>query len=290
LNLDGATDIVVASNSPCTEAQAEVLVFTNLGPGPVHDGTWFAQALPDDFPKTTIKSLALGDVDLDGDPDVVATFPDAPSMNIRWFRNPTVDAPDDYHISDGEWQVGTVGQVPTGADVITLGDIDRDGRVDVVVRSSSGGVIQWLKAPAGATTAPVRAIPWQVYTVAEFTDRVPEAIALGDIDIDGRVELIAAAEGGLAWFDAPTAEGIFDQWSEHMIIDEGASSEGAVPPTTDPDVEPEEVADTTFINSIVIVDLDGDGVNDLVVTLDRSGLSGLTNDALVWFRNDLLPF
>ena len=45
------------------------------------------------------------------------------------------------------------------------------------------------------------------------------------------------------------------------------------------------IAGTTSINSLVVVDLDGDGASDVVATFDRSGLSGLTNDALVWFRN-----
>ena len=55
---------------------------------------------------------------------------------------------------------------------------------------------------------------------------------------------------------------------------------------TDPQVA-QEAATGTIINSAIIVDLDGDGANDIVATLDRSGLSGLTNDALVWFRNSL---
>jgi hypothetical protein len=33
------------------------------------------------------------------------------------------------------------------------------------------------------------------------------------------------------------------------------------------------------------VDLDGDGRNDIVGTLDRRANSGLTNDRLVWYRN-----
>ena len=37
---------------------------------------------------------------------------------------------------------------------------------------------------------------------------------------------------------------------------------------------------------VLIVDLDGDGFNDIVGTIDRVELSGLTNDALIWFRND----
>ena len=51
----------------------------------------------------------------------------------------------------------------------------------------------------------------------------------------------------------------------------------------------EEVRGGTLINTILVVDLDGDGANDLVTTLDRDGLSGLSNDALAWFRNTRRP-
>ncbi len=286
INLDGAPDIVLASNIACGGTAADVIIFENQGPAAVRDKTWRAAVLKNDFPKNTVKSVKLGDIDRDGDMDIVATFPDAPSMNIRWFRNPAIDAADDFHFTTGEWQVGTVGQIATGADVVELGDIDNDGILDVVVRSTAGALVQWLKGPAGPTTAPVRSIPWQVYTLAEFTDRTPEAIALGDLNGDGQLELVATAEGGIAWFDSVTAPSLFDQWVEMLVIDDSPADPNTDPATTDPNVTPAEVAGTTFINSVQVVDLDGDGSNDFIATLDRSGLSGITNDALVWFRNN----
>jgi len=292
MDLDADMDIVVAWNSSCGEnGTDDVLVFTNNGRLSVRDGTWSASLLPDSFPRgTAIKDVALADVDLDGDLDVVATRPDAPTMNVRWFRNPVVDVPDDFHLSNGQWQVGIVGQIATGADLIELDDIDQDGIVDVLVRSSGGGLLQWLKGPEGPTTAPLRAIPWQVFTLAEFPERVPEAIATGDLNFDGQVEVMAAAEGGLVWFDSQQPPTIFDQWDENLIIDDRPSGEDDDDPaTTDPGVAPSDVAGSTVMNSILVADLDGDGASDLIVTLDRSGLSGLTNDALVWFRNTRTP-
>ena len=244
------------------------------------------QAIPDLFTALSIKDLALTDIDGDMDLDIVVTRPDAGSMNVRWLRNPVIDTQDDYHISDGEWQVGTIGQVDTGADIVRLADIDQDGLTDVVMRSMNGALIQWFKAPEGPTTQPVRNIPWQVYTLAEFTNRAPQAMTLGDINRDGIVEVIVSAGGGLAYFDSILAPSVYDQWIERIIIDDDPSgSDSNVPSTTDPNVTPQEVAGSTVINDVLMTDLDGDGANDLVVTLDRSGLSGLTNDALVWFRN-----
>jgi len=289
IDMDGDMDIVVAWNSSCGEGGTiDVVLFSNEGPSAVRDGTWVATPIPNSIPVgTAVKDVALGDIDADGDLDIVATFPDAGSMNIRWFRNPTLDVVDDFHISDGIWQVGTVAQIATQADVIKIADLDGDGLLDVVMRSTAGKLIQWLKGPGmQATTAPLPQIPWQVYTLAEFTERTPQALAVGDINADGQVEVVVTAAGGLLWLDPQSAPTVYDQWIENLIVDdEPPGQPGNAPPTTDPNVTPTEVAGTTFINSILVVDLDGDGANDIVATFDRSGLSGLSNDALVWFRN-----
>jgi len=306
LDTDGDVDIVAAWIGACG-GLPEVLTFTNGGAGAVRDGTWSVAAIPDSFPKgplvqdeagidpIRVKDVALGDVDNDGDMDIIATYPDAGSLNVRWYRNPIVDLADDYHVSTTEWQTGVVGQVSPkagfedlgGADIIRVADVDRDGLLDVVVRSSGGRVIQWLKGPGfQATTAPLPNIPWRVYTLAEFSERTPAGLAVGDLNLDGQPEVIAAGSGGLLFLDSQGAPSVYDQWIEHLIVDDippGTPADS--PATTDPNVTPEEVAGTTFINSILVVDLDGDGANDIVATFDRSGLSGLSNDALVWFRN-----
>ena len=288
VNVDGNLDIVVAWNSGCDGGRNDVLVFLNNGSGPVRDGSWTTVPIPDSSPKGgVIKDVALGDIDRDGDLDIVATYPAAQVMNVRWYRNPTLDIPDDFHLTGPDWQVGTVGQIATGADKIRMADVDSDGIVDVVVRSTAGNLIQWFKGPPGATTAPLRNIPWQVYTLAEFTDRTPVALALGDVNGDGRNDLVASAAGGLAWFNPQEAPTVFDQWIESLIVDEEepTTTPTASPATTDPNVTPQETGGGTLINAILVADIDGDGDNDIVVTRARHGLSGLTNDALAWVRN-----
>ncbi|MCO6439198.1 MAG: VCBS repeat-containing protein [Phycisphaerae bacterium] len=297
IDVDGDMDLITAWNGGC--GGPEIVVFQNQGPARVRDGTWVAQTIPDSLESTRgsrIKTATIADIDSDGDLDIVATFPDATTANVRWYRNPARDVVDDYHISDGTWQTGAVGHVKPragfdelgSADVATVSDIDGDGLVDVVVRSSGGGVIQWFKRPEAPTTAPLRQLPWQVYTIAEYTDRTPESIAVGDLDGDGQVELAASAEGGLSLFNATTGDGIYEQWIETLLVDDSPADQNAPPPdVTDPNIEPgqDTLVVTTLMNSILIVDLDQDGRNDMIVPFDRSGLSGLSSDLIVWFRN-----
>ncbi len=287
---DDDQDLVVAWNSSCDSELRDVVLFTNNGPGGVRDGSWTGIRIPDTFPKgTAVKDVALVDVDRDTDLDIVATFPDAPTMNVRWYRNPRLDVPDDYHVTDGAWQTGLVGHLATGADVVRIGDINADGLPDVVARSAAGKLIQWFRNPAaGPTTAPLRSIPWQVYTLAEFSERTPSAIALGDINDDGRLDLVASAGGGLVWFNSAAASSVFDQWAERLIVDDGTSTQSSsVSVTIDQGTVSAATADAGLINSVIVADLDSDGRNDLITTVDRSSLSGVANDALAWFRNTL---
>jgi hypothetical protein len=284
MNRDGALDIVTAWNGDC--GQRPVLLFTNLGPLQARDGTWRVEVVPGSEGPEPIKDVALADLDRDGDLDVLLTRPAAQTMNVRWLRNPIVDVIDDVHISNGQWQVGPVGQMDTGADMLEVGDIDQDGLVDVVVRSTNGSLVQWFKAPPDPTTQPIRNIPWQVYTLGEFRERAPLAMALADLNGDGQLEVIASAGGALLWFDSLAAPSVYDQWTSRLIIDDDPPGlPQPSPTTTDPNVAPQEIAGNTMITSITIVDLDGDGRLDLIAPLDRTGLSGLSNDALVWFRN-----
>lgn len=286
INGDGELDLVVAWNADECEGPVNLIeYFVNPGPDTARqrsawaDVVMYANAPP-------VKSLAVFDVDRDGDLDVAFTTPTGGAQNIQWTRNPRIDVPDAFHITDGTWQTGSVGEVRPGADVIVSGDIDGDGIIDIAVRSTEGRVIQWFKGPASPTTTPVRNLPWQVFTIAEFTDRIPEAIALGDIDGDGELELAASAQGAVIWLNPFPGGSVYDQWQERLLIDD-TPQDDPNPALTDPNVDPDEaIVDTTLINHVKVIDLDGDGRLDVLSTLDREGQSGLTNDAIVWFRNN----
>jgi hypothetical protein len=239
---------------------------------------------------TAVSDCKIADVDGDGDNDVIATFPPARNANVRWIPNPLSfgDAGNVY----GMWPAqAPIGQIATNADRLEVGDVDGDGFDDVLVRSTEGKIIQWFKKPESPSQTYIRN-PWQVFTVAEFSTREPGAMALGDLTGNGRLDAAIAAEGAVAWFtpygDDPTST--FDQWRETLIIDDSpdatsnTGTSGLSSVITDPNLGGQATGGT-LVNSLVVADIDGDGLNDIVGTLDRSTLSGLSNDALVLFLN-----
>lgn len=293
-----------------------------------------------------VKDIELYDIDGDTDLDVVATYTNAMSRNVRWARNPLIEqggpavisgandgvgdicvggfndglsctldpdiclgapgtgddgccSPTDWHFVSNTWEGRPVGQLDTGADILAVGDADSDGFQDVVVRSTNGNVIQWFRRPNTLTLPPEfppggplpdrEDFPWTVYTITEFTEQELQAIAVGDVTGDGQAELIAAVAGGVLWFDATVGSTVYDPWFGNTIIqdspdaDAGPDSEVDVPGGSGVGVT--EVDTSTYINSLLVVDLDGDGKNDVVGTLDRRSGSGLSDDRLVWYRN-----
>lgn len=292
---DEFPDLVVAFNSAEGDPQLNrVDLLVNPGPAGARDSSsWIPVTLFEDLP--TVKSVALSDVDGDTDLDVICTYPDAASANIQWLPNPLVElGPEAVPTFWGP--AAPIGQVDTEADVIRIGDIDGDGLKDVVVRSSGGRIIQWFKSPEFPSLDFIRS-PWQVFTLAEFLDRQPEGIALGDVDGDARLDVAVAAGGAVLWLSAP-ASGVQDRWEEHLIVDDASEvnqttvsdpsdSGDANDNSSDQGLTQEPVERTgTLMTGLLIVDLDGDGANDIVVTLDRHALSGLADDALVWLHND----
>jgi len=263
-----------------------------------------------------IRDIQLDDVDGDGDLDIVAAWSNSLSRNLRWARNPLVPHQtggpgglaevingftDGWRFWATGWQQRPVGQIDSGADSIALGDMDSDGFTDVLVRSSAG-VVQWFRKPNSLVVQPEFPpndpvpdrfnFPWPVFTLTEFDQQEPDGIAVGDLTADGQVELVVAAEGAAFWYDGTVGPSVFDAWSPNTIIQDGptptqGSTAGGttVMPAPGSGVGVSAVDVTTQINTLLIVDIDGDGRNDIIGTLDRRSGSGLSDDRLVWYRN-----
>jgi hypothetical protein len=290
--IDGPDIVVAINRAEGDPAVDDIINSIDLYPNPGgatgrNGDNWARIPIHGDLP--AVGACKILDVDDDGDNDVVATFPEAKSGNVRWLPNPLNFGSLTNVL--GLWPAyAPIGQVATQADVLDTGDVDGDGLADVLVRSANGKIIQWFKRPAQPSANALRN-PWQVYSIAEFADRPPAAIALGDVTGDGELDAAIAAGGAVAWFTpfGARSSGVFNFWQESLLIDDDpVADQQAADPLATVNPDPNAAAEATggtLINTLIVVDVDGDGFNDIIATLDRGALSGLSNDALVLFRN-----
>ena len=131
---------------------------------------------------------ALGDLDGDGDLDLVVG---EASGALNYYRNDGSASVPVFTLISDTWLDLDVGRRSTP----TLVDLDGEGNVELVVGSEDGTV--WLLRTTGSRTAgqfaPAQAIP----VIAQPLT----APALGDLDGDGRLELLlGTSAGGILYF------------------------------------------------------------------------------------------
>ena len=233
-------------------------------------------------------ALQIGDLDGDGDDDIVASgyFGD----DVVWYENTSgdgtawvksfIDASLDYPAGfnladvdgDGDLDVLVAGyyadelvwyendldtaaswpktiiDVPDGPWNVRAADIDQDGDLDAVATSYETGAVTWYENLAGDGSA------WASTTIdSAFSGAVQ--LAIGDIDQDGSPDVLAADESGdeLAWFGNTSGDG--STWSRTVV---SASLNGP--------------------SATVLADLDQDGDLDVLV-------AAVYDDEVAWFEN-----
>jgi hypothetical protein len=172
------------------------------------------------------EGLDLADVDRDGDLDVV--------VERRWIENPGSLAPASVwtqHVYSDSWT--------WDATFVATGDINGDGRVDVVLSpsESAGGSyrISWFEAPLDPTQ------PWSERPIESPVESVAHFIGVADLDGNGELDVAVAEMHQGANPDTVRVlwnGGAGEQWTEQVLA-------------------------TTGSHSMRLVDVDGDGDVDL---------------------------
>lgn len=149
------------------------------------------------------KGLCLADIDGDRRVDVL--------VDNRWLENPGKSP-------RGEWPSYGITNAPPGVKN-AAGDLNGDGRIDVVLSSEEGRGIWWFEAPA----TPVEG-KWIRRTIRD--DYVGNhSLWLADFDRDGSVDILTAemhtkGKHRIAIFE--NADGNGKQWIEHVIATTGS--------------------------------------------------------------------
>jgi hypothetical protein len=202
------------------------------------DDGWNVREL-DRRENTFVHEIEIGDLDGDGAFEIYAT-------------------PSDPNLFDGKPQRGTVVRYDLAAEAerevvadlgdrhakeILVADVDGDGRDElyVSVEAVSGGRLEVRRYDAGTK-------PTEGRTIARLEDGLCRFLTAGDVEGDGRKEIVAAAHKSGLWLLRP-AESPGGAWDKESI-DRDSSG---------------------FEHAALLADLDGDGADELYVASDDQG-------------------
>lgn len=139
--------------------------------------------------------LAIGDLNVDSRNDVVAV--NGPGKQIGWYQRPADPTT--------TWSgfLLTVYTTNTPVDV-KITDVDVNNQPDVIVATQTAGSLRWfMPTPGSAQT-----VQWLENNIIDISESIGR-IAIGDIDADGRPDVIAPLLGAttagdsIAWFENP---------------------------------------------------------------------------------------
>ena len=188
-------------------------------------------------PDTFIHEIEIGDLDGDGVLEVYATPSDPNKLDGTPQRGEVVR----YVPATGEGRTVVADLADRHAKEILVDDVDGDGRDElyVSIEAVEGGPLEIRRYDAGTD-------PSGGFTIATLRDGMCRFLSAGDVDGDGKKEMVAAAKDTGLWLLRPGADPRAG-WSVSLI---------------DPDSK-------GFEHAALLADLDGDGTDELYAASDN---------------------
>ena len=217
-NDDGKLDLI---------AMGETKVFALTAPD------WKQSVLADTKEPKLLYCVAL-DADQDGDPDLALGRYQVPWINYRQAREAgkTVPEPkgsdfsvawiENIHSVTREWPLHVVDREINGIHGLWIGDVNRDGAVDLISDSIMGPFfpksLVWFEAPARGQNTFKR----HVITKGDADGR-PHYLDFADMNRDGRGDVLLGDSGGgtFTWWENPKSD---EAWIKHQIAKENGAT------------------------------------------------------------------
>ena len=202
-----------------------------------------------------IMSLIASDMDSDGNVDVVASDRRGENRGCFWLENPGADASQQKAPWPRHWVGGRDDEVMFA----TLADLDRDGLTDMLVAVKGQKILFFRRLNSDGTD-------WKTYSIViPETAGTGKGIAVGDIDLDGRSDIVFTCENaedkmGVMWLSyAGKPTDAF--WQAH------------------------DVSGLTGVkyDRIELYDFDDDGDLDILTCEERNNLG------VIWYENPTHP-
>lgn len=263
---------------------------------------WKPVVLDDTAGRGCIHSEVL-DVDADGDPDFIGARY-TPGL-VFWLERPAnpLSDPWPYHLVDDQ---------VNGIHGLLTGDVDKDGRLDLLANSAQpGGPFPTSLVWYGVPPNPRDAAGWQRNVFAQGdAPGLSHYLGFGDVNGDGRPDAASAAKGGptavpntgdwFAWWEAPSDPR--QAWTKHLIANNQPGATNIHPADVNgdgkvdfiasrghgqgvlwfeaPDWKPHDIhASLTGPHCLAAADLDGDGDIDAATCAKDDRIAA-------WFEND----
>lgn len=263
---------------------------------------WKEVVLDDDPQHNAIHSETF-DVDRDGDPDVILARYN-PGL-VFWLERPA-------EAVTGRWRLRVVDDQVHGIHGLLKGDVDRDGRLDLLANSAQPkqpfpNSLAWFRVPKN----PAKAARWERHIFAAGdAPGLSHYLGFGDVNSDGRPDAASAAKGGpmavpgtgdwFAWWEAPRdPSGV---WRKHLIADNQPGATNIHPADVNGDGKTDFIASRghgrgviwfeapnwklhdihatlTGPHCLVVTDMDGDGDVDAATCAKDDKIAA-------WFEND----
>ena len=238
VNSDGKPEIIIAN----TNYNYISILPNNSAPGSITASSFGTKV--DISAGKTPRSVAVGDIDGDGRPDIAVA--NQGNNNISVLRNVSASVEISRFSFQGSSQQFATGNAP---DLIVISDIDGDGKPDLAAANFNSNTVSVLRNTHSSGGFTINSFAAKV----DFpTGNQPFYLSAGDADGDGKPDLIVANAGS-------NTLSILRNTAVPGTIDASSFASRA------------DYATGTYPVSVLIADLDGDGIAEATALNAGSG-------------------